>query len=232
MTQKVFDRVDFIVARVRNKRVLDLGCIDHDLFREKKERGLWLHHRISEVTRELVGIDMLEPYITVLRKEGYDIRFGNVEELQAVQIDHREFDVIVAGELIEHLSNPALFLDGVKRFFSGHTRMIITTPNPFTMRMLPETYANRESRGRDDHVCWYSERTLSNLLKLCDFNIDKMCYYSSSIGRNGIRPFLRRVLYRKSPRFADGLIFVCSLRDTGPELAGDHPGNDQVILDL
>lgn len=210
----VVDRIDFILDHVRGKGVLDLGCIDHDLFAGKLEEGTWLHQRISTVARALVGVDILREHIPQLREAGYDIRFGDVERLQDLSWARDErFDVVVAGEVVEHLFNPGLFLDGVKTLFAPHTTMIVTTPNPFTMRMWPETFADRETRGRDDHTCWYSERTLGNLLQAKGFRIQEFVYSSETARRKGIRPTLRRMLYRKSPRFADGLIAVCSLSD-------------------
>ncbi|MCK4814691.1 class I SAM-dependent methyltransferase [bacterium] len=214
MNSRVVDRIDFILDHVRGKKVLDWGCIDHDLFMEKRNKGIWLHHTISDVATKAVGVDILEEYIPRLRKAGYDIRLGDAEHLEELNwAGDEEFDVIVVGEVIEHLFNIGLFLDGVKRFFAAQTTMIITTPNPFTIRMLTETFADRETRGRDDHTCWYSERTLTNLLINKGFRIEELVYFSQTIKRKGIRPSLRRILYRKSPRFADGLIFVCSLPD-------------------
>jgi len=50
-------------------------------------------------------------------------------KLENVAIEQK-FDIIVCGELIEHIENPGLMLDGIKRFMNDDRILIITTPNP------------------------------------------------------------------------------------------------------
>jgi 2-polyprenyl-3-methyl-5-hydroxy-6-metoxy-1,4-benzoquinol methylase len=206
MKPRVYDRIDFILERVRGKRVLHLGCIDHDLFTSKAERGLWLHQRITDVAARVIGFDFLSEHIPQLREEGHDIRFADVEHLENVTAPET-FDVIVAGEIIEHLFNVGLFLDGIRRFFAPSTYMIVTTPNPFSVNRILETYRDTEPIGRDDHTCFYSQRTLENLFRMKGYEVVELAYYSYTMHLKGVRPALRRWLYRRSPRFADGLIF-------------------------
>ncbi|MBO0181221.1 hypothetical protein J0682_30075, partial [Vibrio parahaemolyticus] len=74
------------------------------------------------------------------------------------------FDVIVAGEIIEHLNNPGLFLSGVRRFMHRDSKLVITTINAYcAMRFF--VYALRGRRGinefvHPDHVAYYSYSTL------------------------------------------------------------------------
>jgi len=217
MKEKVVDRIDFVVEYVTGKRVLHLGCIDHDLFDEKRTKGLWLHHEITKVASKVIGLDILEEPLAQLRKEGFDIRYADVEHLENIAIAET-FDVILAGELVEHLFNIGLFLKGVRKFFSVPTRMVITTPNPFSIRRLFNTWRDNENYGRDDHVCWYSKRTLTNLLRMNNLEIEEILFYSSSLKFTGVRPALRKLLYKRSPRFADGLIFLVRLPQTKPLL--------------
>lgn len=206
MRPQVFDRIDYILQRVKGKKVLHLGCIDHDLFTSKAELKLWLHQRIAEAATKVVGFDLLNEYIPQLRQQGYDIRYVDVERLGETTVEE-QFDVIVAGEIIEHLFNVGAFLDGIKKFFGPLTYMIVTTPNPFSVNRIIETYRDTEPYGRDDHTCFFSQRTLTNLFTLKKYEILEIAFYSHTINMRGIRPSLRRWLYKKSPRFADGLIF-------------------------
>jgi 2-polyprenyl-3-methyl-5-hydroxy-6-metoxy-1,4-benzoquinol methylase len=59
-----------------------------------------------------------------------NILVGDVEKLEAVPV-HGPFDVVVAGDIIEHITNPGAMLEGLKRLLTLSTRIIITTPHAF-----------------------------------------------------------------------------------------------------
>src|SRR3989344_3969940 len=95
---------------VKGKDVLDVGCIEHDLDRKNKER-IWVHDFLRENAKNVTGIDILEDDIKKLKWQGYDVHCMNAEKFNF----NKKFDVIFAGELIEHLSNPGLFLEKCKK---------------------------------------------------------------------------------------------------------------------
>ncbi len=54
------------------------------------------------------------------------------------------YDVIVAGDIIEHLSNPGRFLGAVSRHLNKEGVFLVTTPNPVTfLRVLELLFKNR-----------------------------------------------------------------------------------------
>ena len=167
MAQPIF-RLDEIVKHCRGKEVLHLGFIQHEhVYQKVMEEGHWLHAKIAEVAKSLVGLDYLEQLIPVMReKYGYECYFADVTRLDDLDLD-RKFEIIVCGELIEHLDNPGLMLDGIKRFMSPETELLITTPNPWAHHRLKSL-----SRGimenewvNEEHACWYSFHTLRQLLE-------------------------------------------------------------------
>ena len=202
---QIVNRVEFVADYARGKKVLHLGCIDHDLFEAKERRHVWLHQRLVEVAETTVGLDVLAERIPLLRSKGYDIRWADVEHLEDADMD-MAFDLIVAGEIIEHLSNPGLFLSGVKRCFSEDTEMIITTPNCFALRRIPATLRNRE-RTRQDHTCWYSYDTLGQLLEVSGYRTSRVLFYAH-MKAHSVGSRTQRAFYGVFPRLADGLIFV------------------------
>ncbi len=56
---------------------------------------------------------------------------GNVETATLEPLGGRPFDVIVAGEIIEHLENPGLFLRACRPLLSAEGSLIITTINAY-----------------------------------------------------------------------------------------------------
>ncbi len=174
----VYGRIESILKYCVDKVVLDLGCSHHDLYEDRLKKHQWLHSRICQVAKSTVGVDYLESEVYKLRRLGYNVILGNVEELYKLNLE-RKFDTIVAGELIEHLFNPGLFLDSVKTLMSNKTRLIITTPNVYAYhriklkldRQFEEHWLNPE------HVCWYSFQSLKQLLLRKEFSIEfESCY--------------------------------------------------------
>jgi hypothetical protein len=105
---KVFTyRWDFLRPLVEGKDVLEIGPAELVGTVNKRKRDRWIHGRIADVAERLVGVEVSEPQVGALRAEGFDVRLGDAETFDLGE----GFDVIVAGELIEHLSNPGLFLD-------------------------------------------------------------------------------------------------------------------------
>lgn len=177
MKNNIFYRKDKIVELCSKKTVLHLGFIEHsDVYEKKIQENNWLHNKIHNVASRLVGIDYLEKEIEILRKKfNYECYYGNVMELNKLKLNEK-FDIIICGELIEHIENPGLMLDGIKQFMHENSILIITTPNPWSkirirlirQNKLENTWLNQE------HVSWYTYQTLKQLLSRKNFN--EVCY--------------------------------------------------------
>lgn len=213
---KYSNRHDAIIEYCRDKAVLDLGCLRHKEYRNDIEQSGWLHEEIREVAKYLVGIDYLKECVRDVRNLGYSVMFGDVEHLENVDLN-REFDVIVAGELIEHLSNPGLFLEGVKRFMHKGSKLIITTPNPFYYPRIKLLARGKEENQwlNPEHTCWYTYQTLRQVLERHGFQEVMYGYYGRDSKRISFRSLAGKILLylvRKNPYFMqDGLLFIAKL---------------------
>ena len=181
-----------------------------------------LHTELEAVASDLWGIDADQAGIDVLKEHGSNqIVLGDLENLDDIDLD-QTFDVIVAGEMIEHLNNPGFFLSGIQRFMNDGTRLVLTTVNAYCgMRFL--WYGLRGKRGRfefvhPDHVAYYSYSTLKVLVERHELHLENFLFYD--IGREH-RPHNHRVLnaindvcVRMAPQWADGVIAICRLRKT------------------
>jgi len=192
-------RHDYLTAKCAGKNVLHLGAVDCCYCGV----GCGLHKRLMEVSDHIIGLDIDRDGIDKARSEGIlNIQYGDLERLDEVDISG-EFDVIVAGEIIEHLSNPGLFLDGVKRFFAPNTEMIVTTPDAFSLHRFFLALRGIEY-VHPDHVCYYSYITLKHLLVSHGFEINEERAYLLE----GRLMNLRKLLGRVNFHFANGLIFA------------------------
>jgi len=162
-----------IHSHVKNKKVLDVGCIEHRLENKNKDR-IWVHDFLRNTCKEVTGIDIVKEDIIKLRKEGYNVYYSNAETFKL----NKKFEVIFAGELIEHLSNPGLFLNKCKDHLEKDGILIITTPNAFSLKRIFNIilkYTNDPSVNKE-HTCWFSPKVLKELLLRYNFLIFDIKY--------------------------------------------------------
>lgn len=213
-------RVDFIRNACRGKKVLHLGCTNYPYTEEAIESDMLLHFELEKIAAELFGFDYDQAGLDIIERAGAkNVYRVDLEKLDEVPLQET-FDVIVGGEMIEHLSNPGMFLSGIKRFMNGDTKLVITTINAYcAMRFL--AYGLRGNGGRNepvhpDHVGYYSYRTLNLMLERHGLNTDEFHFYDLGTEH---RPFNRRfynifndLCVRILPQLSDGVIAVASLK--------------------
>lgn len=216
---ELVQRLDLIMDFCQGKSVLHLGCTNYPYTEAAIANDMLLHFELEKIASEIYGFDADQQGLEILARNGCgNLYNANLESLENVPIA-RTFDVIVAGEIIEHLNNPGLFLNGIKRFMNPDSRLLITTINAYcAMRFA--VYALRGRGGinefvHPDHVAYYSYSTLRLLLSRHNFDVEKFLFYD--IGREH-RPHNMKILNLIndvavffSPHLADGLIAVCRL---------------------
>ena len=212
----VVERNAYLVERAKDKNILHLGAVDVGYYEGRLTTEEWLHAQLMQVSLGVVGIDWDRDGITTLREKHTieNITYGDLEHLDAVDLSG-SFDLVVAGEILEHLSNCGLFLEGVKRFFGTHTTMIITVPNAYFLWRFLLTLRNREIVNTD-HVNHFSYVTLRSLLLRHGFKVERFLLYDRVDGRgsgarNRIKDLLSRLIVKFAPFASAGLICEVSL---------------------
>lgn len=223
MRSDLVQRTEFIRDIARGESVLHLGCTNHPYTDETIADGSLLHLRLGEIASELYGFDFDDEGLEALNKHGFkDLYKADLERLEDVPLD-KKFDVIIAGEMIEHLTNPGLFLRGIRRFMGPKTKLVITTVNAYCgMRFVQ--YALRGRGGtaepvHPDHVAYYSYRTLRLLVEKEGFEVIDFRFYD--LGSEH-RPYNRKVynlvndiMVGISRHLSDGIIAVCGTGEEG-----------------
>ena len=102
--------------------------------------------------------------------------------------DKHEYDVILFSHVIEHLFNPLSCLLQIKTKLKDDGTLYIATPR------CPENLKLNWTTG---HFHEFDEYRMGKLLKRAGFNIVDKTYYKRNIGGfNGIRPILKKLLYK------------------------------------
>ena len=102
------NRLEYIEEQCRNRTVLDVGCADHD---GDMARGDRLHARIQDVATECLGIDVNEEAMKRVREYGFNVQYFDIlhgSNAAKEVLGKERFDVMVAGEVIEHLRDPLM----------------------------------------------------------------------------------------------------------------------------
>ena len=160
--QKPVDRLLYISKFCKNKKVLDIGCYDETAIKLKERSGYWLHTLIAEKAKRVIGIDSSEQIRSEI-KTGLRSRIikKDLYDLDKYFASANKVDVIVAGELIEHISDVSKFLQLMKELYPGKT-LLLTTPNATSLTNVLLAFFDRESSHKD-HIQIFSYKTLYSL---------------------------------------------------------------------
>jgi SAM-dependent methyltransferase len=181
-------RFDHVRPYLEGHTVLDVGA------GSGIDRPDWMHAAVAGVATAAVGVELDEGLAARARERGYDVVAGDAQTLDL----GRTFDVVWAGELIEHLSCAGAFLDGARRHLGPGGRLVLTTPNAFAVSNFVYRIGGRPRVNRG-HTCWYDETTLAQLLRRHGYEvveIDYLPHRTPGRGRAMLARGVRAVLPR------------------------------------
>lgn len=208
---RVVDRDEFLVEAARGKSVLHLGCADASHVGRRISDGTLLHSRLAVVASNIVGVDKDEDGVGLLKGMGFeDIVLGDVEKLSELALG-RDFEMVLAGEILEHLPNPGLCLSGAKDLLRMDGCLVVTVPNAFAIKGFLRMIGGTEL-VHPEHLFYFSETTLRKLILRAGFREMSHVYYVSSPATR-VRQILDTMVFGPIRRFApyvsDGLILKC-----------------------
>lgn len=211
-------RWDFILRRCAGKSVLHLGCIGitegstDEKVLSMVDEGV-LHAKLRRRCRDIVGLDYDQTTVQELQARGFtEIIHGDVQQLEAVSFG-QTFDVILCGDLIEHLSEPGSMLEGIKLCMDHDTELLLSTPNAFGLLHFMR-YAGNVFREGNDHVLSFSLFTLHNLLQRHGFRLAEAytCYCTPpTTRRDRLRYACGTPFFQLFPKFGGTLLCVARL---------------------
>jgi 2-polyprenyl-3-methyl-5-hydroxy-6-metoxy-1,4-benzoquinol methylase len=220
--ERFLSRVDFLREICRGKRVLHLGCSSGQFVQDRIDRGSLLHGILQKEATDIYGVDLDGASLAIMRKLGFDNLFeGNAEHLDELSLDET-FDIVLAGDLIEHITRPGAMLDGIKRFMRPNTgRFVVSTPNAFGLHFQIRRWMGNYTE-HPEHVCFYSPETLQHLLERHGYNVQEMqgCYTEPPYDwKRKLEFSIASPLFRLSPVLAGTLVAVATLnRNAGAAL--------------
>jgi 2-polyprenyl-3-methyl-5-hydroxy-6-metoxy-1,4-benzoquinol methylase len=182
-----FEPSDFPVRRrflldrvIAGERVLDVGCGEGRFAAELASAGA-----------RVVGIDVAEEPLRRARARHpqLDLRLVPAEGEWGLQ--DASFDVVWAGEVIEHLADTAAWLSEVRRVLRSGGSLLLSTPAHGPLTLMRLALSGRAFASHFDplgeHLRFYGRRSLAGLL--ADFGFTAIDVRSAS-GLPGARRLL------------------------------------------
>lgn len=125
----ITDRTRFLEDRCRDRFVLDIGCVAHDVARMSSPG--WLHGRLAAASRRCIGVDVLASGVAAMKDQGFEAVVHDLGTGLGPLEHEAPFEVIVAGELIEHVPSLDMLFEIAAQALTSNGELIITTPNPY-----------------------------------------------------------------------------------------------------
>lgn len=188
-------------------RILDVGFVGQAVTNEDAQ---WPHQLLREKTPYVYGVDLefdtnLYPQPTYIKASAESFSFPE------------KFDLIFAGDLIEHLSNPGLFLESCKRALVPGGRIVITTPNAFNFFAIVEKITHEEPNVNKDHTLYFNKRVLSVLFKkngLTSYTFDHI-YTLGTLWEGGLKRRILASVYAFisffTPKFSETMVAIVTV---------------------
>ena len=158
------DRFDYLCDLATGRRVVHIGFVDAGCQMLNEQSGAWLHEHLARTASELIGLDLDEAGVENARDRGYEAHAVDCRDVEAVRaLGLPPADLVVAGEVIEHLDDPGSFLDGLHALVAPGGLLVVTTPNATGLVNAAALLGNFEV-NHPDHVVMYTCATLDAML--------------------------------------------------------------------
>jgi 2-polyprenyl-3-methyl-5-hydroxy-6-metoxy-1,4-benzoquinol methylase len=161
-------------------RVLDVGCGEARFTAELARTGA-----------RVVGIDVAEEPLRRARASHPELDLRLVDAHGPWELADGEFDVVWAGEVIEHVADTAAWLSEVRRALRSGGTLLASTPANGPLALMRSAIFTRAFAERfdplADHLRYYSRDTLTALLEEFRFEAIRV---QSACGPPGARRLL------------------------------------------
>jgi len=132
------------------KHVLDLGCRDGALT------------RVYADGNEIVGVDADRDALAAAAKLGIETHWADLD--QPLAFPDSSFDVVVAGELLEHLRDPKRTVAEIRRVLRPGGTFVASVPNAYRLKGRLRFLFGRKPESDPTHLQMFSPSDVRALL--------------------------------------------------------------------
>ncbi len=118
------------------------------------------HRHLAKTAKSCLGVDVLSEEVEYLNSLGFNVVCLDLTRETLPQ----KFDLVVCGDVVEHLDAPGPFLSSISKLLRPGGKLVITVPNPWYINNLLKTFLNGSPLVDSvDHVSWQDASTLCEL---------------------------------------------------------------------
>ncbi len=150
----------------KNKKVLEFGCANGRMSRYLKENGC-----------EITGVEIDKQNAEAAKVFCREVITGDIEDTLIMRRVDAKFDVIIFGDVLEHLRNPAPILRAASGYLAENGYVLVSLPNfaYFTVRkdLMMGRFEYNEKGGIVDseHVRFFTLATSKKMFLDCGYDI-------------------------------------------------------------
>lgn len=183
-----------------NIQILDMACNDGHLSKIYSKYG------------KVSGIDLNKDAVNRARENGINAVFGDVLQLSSL-FENKKFDVVIAGDIIEHIFDTDLFLKNINFVLKEEGVLLISTPNLVSLgrRLLSFfgknpfcEYSSKNDGKNVGHVRYYTAKDMKK--QLLENNFKKIIITSDTL--NLPIKFIDRFLTKVFPKLGRELLVI------------------------
>ena len=200
-------RDDFILNLFKGKSVMDIGPCEHT--EEYMANENWFFRKILNVSDHVVGVDINKKLVDHAQTLGLDIRYADATSEE----DFKEkFDVVHAGDVIEHVSDAGGLLKFMKRHLKEDGKLVLSTPNPFYWKYFKKALKQGNCVPNFEHTSWVTPTCMNELAVREDLILKNICY---PIKPSSGRRYLMNSNWgrKKIEIFSGEYIYILNLKD-------------------
>ena len=172
---------DYLLRHSFNKEVLHLGVLgDIDRYISVGFDG-WIFKDISRTASKAIGIDINRDAVKKANTYGFkNVIYGDAQDFDL----RKKFDIIFAGDLIEHLTNFEGFFKSCKKHMHKNSLLVITTPNPFSFNNFLRVFLFGKPSIFPEHTCYITDKNFEEIARRFGFSIKESGFYTAIDKRN------------------------------------------------
>jgi hypothetical protein len=211
--EPIQSRLEFVVKLCEGKQIIHLGCADHkEIIDDKIKKNQWLHKLLTEHAAKCIGVDNNIEALEHIKKIGYTNVYAAdiTHDALLPEIIAQKWDYMILGEIIEHISDPAAFLNALRMKYAGYVgKIILTTPHAFRYKNFTRAAFNHQEIINSDHRFWFTPFTLAKIA--VDAGLSPEEFWLVENLKPGPRSIFKKWLLKKYPAYRDTIIMSCAL---------------------
>ncbi len=223
---KIFDRrnrdelILDIVSSAGNK-ILDIGFAEHTI--DYVNQTDWFHKKLRSLDgKQIYGLDINKELVEKVRTStGWEnLVHADATDTGFVLQEDDKFNVIHAGDIIEHVSN----IGDLLKFCHNNLRdggiLVLTTPNACSPYKVKQLFKFGILRTNFEHICWISPSNINELCRRHQFDFIESHYSVSSFRRSLFAAAFYPITYWLKDFLFKEFVFVLRARP-GSERSAD-----------